>query len=100
MHRMATMKRRVIYCSDEVWAMAKRQAEAHDLSVSDWLRSLVTADAFERQESKRRPDVAAALAQTDAVLFGSTLTNPMYNPGGDIIRVPEFRPVPKPGKRK
>src|SRR6185369_5362423 len=41
MHGMATMKRRVIYLSDEDWATAQEEAKRYDSSISAYFRSLV-----------------------------------------------------------
>ena len=46
-------KPRLIYLSDEMWAMVKRHAIQHDLSPSMWLQALVVMDAYEEQERNR-----------------------------------------------
>jgi len=38
MHRMATMKRRVIYMSDDEWALAQTQASDRGMTVSAYVR--------------------------------------------------------------
>ncbi len=57
------MKPRLVMFGDGAWAIAKRHADSHKLSVSDWLRALVMTDAFEEHERQRRRDIS----QSDGV---------------------------------
>lgn len=41
-HRMATQKRRVVYLSDAEWAIVEAEARRHAMTISAYLRSLIT----------------------------------------------------------
>jgi len=97
---MATMKRRVIYLSDEDWATAQEEAKRYDSSISAYFRSLVVGGRVipiavrdTLQPLRPNPTVDAAGRGSDDPHFGS------FNPL-DRFRSKPFTPAPKPGQKR
>ena len=81
MHRMATMKRRVIYVSDDEWANWQREAAAEERTISDWVRFHVVDKV-----------VIHDVARINGVVVGETRN--VINPA-DRFNTRPFTPVPK-----
>lgn len=101
MHRMATQKRRVIYLSDEEWAKVGERSSAFGLSRSAYIGKLIEW----RQPGPAYIETGARGEEADGFPYTFHARTPDDDRAGFSGQPPthfraEFRPVPKPGKRK
>lgn len=89
-HRMATMKRPVVYLSDEEWELAKTLATEYGVTISEVVRILLTGKVAQAEFEH-------ALVNVQSVLDTSTDELAKMSDGLRSFGAP--RPAPKPGQR-